>query len=151
MSTTLHRLMRHHARILVVLDTMWGSGGNADRWFIINPHNRSGQRLYKLTGLRIGQVWVTNACPEQTTHARAHGTPDACWLYDNLKAASLALPQVPVLVCGKVAQSTMEEMVEDIGLPKLGPIISMPHPAARSWTKRGISAMQRRIARTLSA
>lgn len=129
------------ARVLVVLDTMWGRGGDADRWFTINPRNHSGARLYWLTGLHLGQVWVTNACPQQTRHAHAHGKPDGNWLLENFMMLPARAMRLPMLVCGKVAQDTFRRMEYEHD----GPVIELLHPAARTWTRATLDSTQRKL------
>lgn len=131
------------ARVLVILDTMWGRAGAADRWFTINPRNHSGSRLYRLTGLSLGQVWVTNACPQQTGHANAHGKPDGNWLLDNLMMLPARAMRLPLLVCGKVAQDTFRRMEYEHD----GPVVELLHPAARTWTKETLTAVERKLRR----
>jgi hypothetical protein len=132
---------------VVVLDTMWGEGGDAPKWFLINPSNHSGRRLYSLTGSHYGNIAVVNACPGQTTHATKHGTPSPIWLAHSL----LALPKhytrrgVPLLVCGKVAQSTFEQLTIQWG----GPVLYIDHPAARSWTKAKLDQVRKQIRRAM--
>lgn len=130
------------AKFLVVLDTMWGvSPGRAPAWFIINPWNHSGRRLYKLTEARVGELWVTNACPLRTDHAKRHGMPNPEWLHHNLWNMPLHCRRLPLLVCGKVAEQTYRES----GYKHLGTVMFMAHPAARNWTRLRLLKAQRII------
>jgi hypothetical protein len=138
---TYARYSIRQARCLVVLDTMWGSGGKADPWFTINPYNHSGKRLYRLTGLELGQVWVTNACPEQTTHANAHGRPSARWLGACLRLLPPRARRLPLLVCGKVAQATYAE----VKVKHYGEVFFMLHPAARTWTRQELERRTKQL------
>lgn len=123
-------------RIVVVLAVQWGMPGDvASRWFRINPWNHSGKRLYRLIG--HGVFKVTNACKELVHRASDQGTPDAAWLRSNLKVLR---PDI-VLVCGNVAQSTFKrDMVPESAL-----VFRLPHPAARTWTKKQIESWARRL------
>jgi hypothetical protein len=128
-------------RFLVILDTMWGTVGRAPRWFEINPRNHSGRRLYRITDTAPGEIWVTNACPQSVGHARQHGQPSTIWLATCLHALPRHLRRVPLLVCGKVAQRTYEAAKWRHG----GPVVLLPHPAARSWTKQQLRAVQHQL------
>jgi hypothetical protein len=137
---------------LAILDTMWGDDGVAPHWFPINPDNHSGRRLYRLTGARDWDVWVANACPQQTSHARLHGTPSPAWLRSCFSRIKSPWQDSPLLVCGKVAQATYDEMIAICGKhPPIhrGPVIRIMHPAARTWTKLEIARVQRLIRRSL--
>lgn len=132
---------------LVILDTMWGTRGNAPHWFTINPQNHSGRRLYKLTGASEGHLWVTNACPQSVRSAKEHGTPSTIWLRESFAEIPQRWRSGTLLVCGKVAQQTYDAMMAE-GRPRFshrGPVISMQHPAARTWTKSKLEDMQRII------
>lgn len=124
-------------RFLVVLDTMWGAGGEkAPAWFAINPLNHSGKRLYKITRSAFGGVWVTNSCKFQVGHSNAHGKPDPICLAANLRRLPVWCKKLPLLVMGKVAQQTYCEISWD----HEGPVLMFPHPAARNWTKASLQA-----------
>lgn len=131
------------ARFIAVLDTMWGATGRAPKCFFINPHNASGRRLYKLTQARPSDLIVVNSCREQVGHANAHGTPDPEWLLASLRSVPDLYRSGVLLVCGKVAQKTFDQIAEHWR----GRVICMPHPAARTWTKQQIADMQRHIAK----
>lgn len=133
--------------ILVVLETMWGTHGSAPRWFPINPDNHSGKRLYRMTGMEDWHVWVTNACPQQTGHATQHGKPSPRWLHESLiRLPRHISPWTPLLVCGKVAQATYDEVCEN-GYEHLGKVLRLRHPAARTWTTEQMQAVRRTITR----
>ncbi len=134
-------------RFLAILDTMWGFGGKAPRWFHINPCNASGRRLYRLTGVSERELLVTNACPQQTKHATRHGVPDARWLFQSLSNVPSAFRTAPLLVCGVVATATYCTLVEHDGFEWDGPVLYLKHPAARTWTKAEIARVARRIQR----
>lgn len=130
-------------KFLVILDTMWGTGGRAPRWFHINPQNHSGRRLYALTGARYGELYVTNACPQQTTHATRHGRPDAGWLAVSLRLIPGNAHRAPLLVCGAVAQRAYERILARTG--HVGPVYYMKHPAARTWTRKELDRVRQEI------
>lgn len=129
------------ARCLVILDTMWGEGGRAPRWFAISPYNHSGKRLYYLTGLRFPQVWVANSCREQMTASHQHGKPDPKWLAECLTILPGNIKKLPLLVCGAVAQKTYKAC----GYNYEGPVEFLPHPAARLWTKELLEETKQRL------
>lgn len=141
--------MAREPYFLAVLDTMWGAHGRrAPHWFQINPHNHSGRRLYRLTGASVGHLWVTNACPVQTGHARAHGTPSAEWLFESMSRVRREWCNAPLIVCGQVAQRTFDELIAHYGLPSTwhdGPVLRMKHPAARTWTAQELARVARRL------
>jgi hypothetical protein len=135
------------ARIVVLLESMWGWGGfntpgeETPRHFCINPRNFSGRRLYRLCS---GEPFlVTNSCRYVQSCATAHGTPDTLWVYDNLR---LLMPFELLLVCGKIAQSTFEQVKD-----RLPPFryLYMDHPAARRWSNAKLDDMTYRIAEEL--
>jgi hypothetical protein len=139
-------------RIVAVLESMWdwrgmtsGAGyDRAPRWFQINRENFSGRRLYRIVGGEA-RLLVTNACPELVTRASEHGIPDPVWLRQNLLQLA---PFSLLLLCGKVAQETYRRTE----LPSEGrpwPVISMLHPAARTWTKTMIEDAASRVAAAL--
>jgi hypothetical protein len=135
-------------KFLAVLDTMWGSGGAAPRWFHINPWNVSGKRLYALTGATFRELKVTNACPQQTTHATKHGTPSAWWLAENLtRYLPSGYAGAPLLICGTVAQKTFAKLARH---QHNGPVILMPHPAARNWSRANVERWQRTLLKEIS-
>lgn len=123
-------------QIVAVLEVMWGLRGDKQRrWFRINPFNHSGRRLISIVG--HGNFIVTNACPDVVYRAQDRGTPSKKWLAANL---GILQPDL-VLVCGKVAQETFEPaMVRD-----WCHIIELPHPAARTWSKRTIAKAKRDV------
>lgn len=140
------RLKRFGCKFLVILDTMWGHcSKKADQWFPINDRNFSGNRLYKLTGSRFPEVWVTNACRMMTTHATLHGDPSIEWLNNNLEMLPAYAKKLPLLVCGKVAKKVFKQVTYE----HQGPILKIMHPAARTWTKRKIKLTQNKIARMI--
>lgn len=125
-------------RVVVVLAVQWGYPGDpVVRWFTPNPYNHSGGRLIKLIG--HGAFKMTNACPDIVYRADQQGTPDPAWLRRNLQALQ---PEV-VLVCGRVAQDTFKRDM----VAKGARVFSLPHPAARTWTKAMIAQWARRIQR----
>jgi hypothetical protein len=137
-------VLERTARYLVVLETMWSdTSGVAPRWFPINAYNHSGRRLYKLTDSAYPSVWVTNACPQRTTHARLHGTPSPRWLYDSLTGLPAGARRLPLLICGAVARDTYKAS----GYAHRGPVLFMLHPAARTWTKTALRRATNRVAR----
>lgn len=126
-------------KIVVVLDVMWGIRGDKPvRWFRINPYNHSGRRLMGLIG--HGDFKVTNACPDVVYSASGKGTPSKPWLRANLKALQ---PGV-VLVCGKVASATFEQ-----SMCPSARIVTMDHPAARTWSKRTLAIAKRKISEAI--
>jgi uracil-DNA glycosylase len=123
-------------RIVVVLAVQWGyPGDTVARWFHPNPYNHSGGRLIRLIG--HGAFKMTNACSDIVYRATQQGTPDPAWLRRNLRALR---PDV-VLVCGKVAQATFERGM----VGKAAKVFKLPHPAARTWSKRMIEQWAKRI------
>lgn len=130
-------------KFVAILDTMWGTGGRAPQWFLINPQNHSGRRLYKLTGARYGDLVVVNACAQQTRSARHHGTPSVEWLAASLAAVPTSRRGAVLLVCGAVAQRTYDRLA----VPWNGPVVRMPHPASRTWTRAQLLAVRKQIAK----
>jgi len=124
-----------HCKAAAVLDTMWGFDGKAPAWFRINDFNHSGRRLYNLLGHK--DLWVTNACREQVSHAKLHGVPDSEWLAKNLQRIQYDL----LLVCGKIAQRAYTECMYKPNCV----VLLMPHPAARMWSKAMIDYWQEKI------
>ena len=136
--------------VIVVLEVMWGwkskttGSGHSEKapsWFVINPLNHTGKRLYYF----LGKDWkgvVTNACPELVSSAKERGRPDIVWLHNNL--ADLQ-PFDLLLVCGRVAQKTF---AKKSSWYKRGDerVIYIPHPAARGWTKKGLERTKKLIA-----
>jgi hypothetical protein len=131
-------------KIVAVLDSMWdwrrrttGAGHcEAPRYFRINPQNFSGKRLYRIAG-RDTDLLVTNSCRELCSSANHHGTPDANWLFENLKILE---PFDLLLICGKVAQATYALSGYEFERK-----IEMPHPAARMWTNAMLDAATERV------
>jgi hypothetical protein len=141
--------MKHY---LAILDTMWGGDGVAPHWFTINPRNASGRRLYRLTGATERTLIVTNACPQRTAHATKHGTPSSEWLRDSIRQIPARYRHGVLLVCGKIAQQTYDEMLTEYGHgPHYGLVQFIKHPAARNWTHDEIERTARRIQRTPQA
>lgn len=121
------------ARIVALLESMWGWGGyndageEAPRFFRINPDNHSGRRLYSLCGDH--SLLVTNCCRRVQATANHHGVPDLEWVRENLR---MSYPIDLLLVCGRVAKKTFEQ----IRTPHPAyQILFMDHPAARRWSK----------------
>lgn len=126
--------MPHH--FIAVLDTMYGNKpGRAPRWFYINPKNTSGRRLYQLTRTTYMDhlLRVTNACPELVDSAHQHGKPDAEWVLHNLESMTRGnynpWATATLLVCGSIAHRTYKLSEWQ----HAGPVIFLPHPAARVW------------------
>lgn len=127
-------------RVVALLEVMWGDLDDKPlRWFRINPYNHSGKRLISLIG--HAQFTVTNACPDVVYAANQRGTPCKAWVRRNLKALR---PDV-LLVCGKVAGSTFEA-----DMCPLATVLTLPHPAARMWSKPLLARTRNRIARAIS-
>lgn len=122
-------------KVGVVLETMWGTPGNAPEWFRINPQNNSGKRLIKLIGHE--DFWVTNVCKEQVGNANQHGVPDLNWLAKNLKRVQCDR----LLVCGRIAQKSFDQLPSRLEYP----ILYLPHPAARNWSKERLEYWQKEI------
>lgn len=131
--------------VIALLDTMWGNGGTAPRFFSINPRNFSGRRLYRLTGAGV-ILRVTNCCRKMQTHANAHGTPEPAYVAANLTPMS-GKPCKVILVCGKIAQATYK--ASGFKAPANVTVIEMPHPAARTWTNAALDATAARIAKAV--
>lgn len=130
-------------KIVAVLETMWGDRvGRAPRYFKINPYNLSGKRLYRFVGPEnVSRLVVTNCCRELVTSVKQHGKPDAHWLDENLERLN---PSV-VLICGRVAQETFDETGRQYaGCHK---VIYLPHPAARTWTKKSLRETARKVSK----
>jgi hypothetical protein len=133
--------------IVAVLDTMWdwkqqtSSAGykQAPRYFRINPNNFTGRRLYRLVGK--AKLLVTDSCPELVSNPKQHGTPDPQWLSDNLFILNDLRRIDLILVCGKVAQRTIQECPSVPNCSQL----AIPHPAARTWTKAQLDETAKKI------
>lgn len=126
--------------VVALLDSMWGNGGAAPRFFTINPHNFSGRRLYRMVGKGC-RLQVTNCCPVMQTHANSHGQPSPEYVAENLRRAGSFKV---LLVCGKVAQATYKASGYR---PSPGvTVIEMMHPAARTWTNAVLDTVTKRIA-----
>jgi len=130
---------------IVVLEVMWdwrsrttraGYTEQAPPWFVINPQNFTGSRLYDW----LGYDWhgtVTNACQEVVSSADQRGTPDPGWLGANLETLIRSRKPKLLLVCGNVAQKTYQRIKPE--LPMDGTrLVLTPHPAARGWTIEGL-------------
>mgnify|MGYP003138429018 FL=1 len=132
--------MNNRKRIIAVLDTMWdwrqrtSSAGytprEAPRYFRINPENHSGKRLYRFVGDH--ELLVTNACRELAQSANHHGTPNPDWLKENLEILHQEKPIDLILVCGKVAQKTFDQL--GFQEPNTVQVMKILHPAARTWS-----------------
>ena len=146
--TPLITRMERQCKFLVVLETMWGPNlsGGVPRWFCISPHNNSGKRLYKLTGTSFLNVWVTNCCKYGVDSAREHAKPQWKWLRNNLFILSPKLRALPLLVCGKVAGETYGRFAFE----HEGPVLELPHPAARKWSRELIAKYQAEIQKLTS-
>lgn len=112
----------------------------APRYFRINPRNHSGRRLYSLIGPGA-RLLVTESCRELVSAANRHGTPDPEWLRENLQLLDDP-PFDLLLVCGKVAQATFTRCDYT---PRQAPVMEIPHPAARTWTRQQIDEIAARI------
>lgn len=139
------------ARIVALLESMWGWGGyydvgaEAPRFFRINPDNHSGRRLYQLCGAH--NFVVTNCCKTVQQSASDHGTPDIVWLKDNLFKAQDDGMTV-LLICGKIAKATFQRMkdVYPASVLYLTPkCLFIDHPAARRWSKARIASTAQEI------
>lgn len=150
------------ARVVALLDSMWSWAGYntpgelAPRFFRINPDNFSGRRLYKLVGNH--DLLVTNCCSIVQQSANHHGKPNVEWVHANLlRAQKFDL----LLVCGKVAKATFEEItsipsgatdgiayIEGLNL-NLIRWYAIDHPAARRWTQEKIEQTRLHIERLL--
>jgi len=124
-------------RCVAILETMWdwlsmtsrAGYKQAPRYFHINPDNHTGKRLYYFLDDKYSLL-VTNVCRELVSGPNEHGKPNKVWLRNNLKRL---MPIDLLLVCGNPAKETFAKVrsrFEDI--PK---IVTMPHPAARMWSK----------------
>jgi hypothetical protein len=131
-------------RTIAILEVMWDWNAQtsavnpnylaeAPRAFRINPQNHSGKRLYKLIGHK--NLLVTNACPELVSSAKGEGNPDVEWLKESLRGLA---PYELLLVCGKVAQKTYDQVYGGHAARTL----YIPHPAARQWTARDLQFAQ---------
>lgn len=132
------------AKVVALLESMWGWGGynapgeEAPRFFHINRDNFSGRRLYKLVG--DNDLLVTNCCSIVQRSANHHGEPDLQWTRDNLRmAGKFDL----LMVCGKVAKATFEQVREENPPYQ---ILYMDHPAARRWTQAKLIQTMEEIA-----
>ena len=151
------------ARIVALLDSMWGWGGyneageEAPRYFRINPDNLSGRRLYRLCGDH--ELLVTNSCRMVQRHANAHGEPDIEWVRANLIKTSAEMDLL--LVCGRIARQTFEiaasvsslEGVADgrayLGAGHVFSYYVIDHPAARRWSNEKMEITKTHIERLL--
>lgn len=125
-------MRRVHTRCVAVLDTFWsspGDGPNAPGMFRINPYNFTGRRLYWLLGHK--DLWCTDACKNVVYKSIDHGKPDPEWLASNLRRLSCDL----LLVCGRVAERTFHVC----GYAPDCRVVTIPHPAARNWTKEKLN------------
>jgi hypothetical protein len=135
--------MVKNCKALVILESMYGYAESAaPRWFCINPGNHSGKRLYSLTGLRFGEIYVTNCHHRMGTHSGFHGKPNYEWLADNLIMLGAKLQNLPLLICGSVARDTYMNMIGKGLHQSTNPLFYLKHPAARTWTKKEISDAQ---------
>lgn len=138
-------------KVVAVLDTMWDWRGltttagyrQAPRFFQINPNNFTGRRLYQLIGSN-SKLLVTDACPELVSSPKEHGTPNTKWLRDNLVQLHSLMHGIDViLVCGRVAQKTFQQIHLEFTRTE---VIEIPHPAARTvWTKAYIEQIHNQI------
>lgn len=140
---------RYKATVAVVLDTMWGWCGRepeqAPRWYRINPENHSGKRLYKLTGLGMRELLVTNICREVVSNPNQYGKPDKVWLRENLGLMDCSV----LLVCGTRARDTFEQLNR---VPvEVGRILKISHPAARNWTTAKLDEVSKLIKDAIDA
>ena len=121
--------------VVAILDTMWGWCGaerQATPYFIINPKNASGRRLYQFT--KGAQLFVTNSCKELGKTANDHGVPDPIWLQSNLDLLNNKYGIDILLICGKVAQKTYIKTDHYFNHGKTE-IKFMMHPVARTWSR----------------
>jgi len=137
---TLERLRAARPKIVVVLEVMWGMPTDkVQRWFHINPYNHSGRRLIDIIGHQ--DFRVTNACPQLVHSARSKGKPSKEWLSANLSKLQTDI----VIVCGNVAQATFEP-----SMASGAQIVKLPHPAARSWSKKAVEQARRKVAKAVA-
>lgn len=136
---------------LVVLDTMWGDRrAQAPRWFVINPTNRSGMMLYRLTGVSQEKLLVTNVCRYMETNPNIHGKPDVGWTTENLtKRIPKGFVGSTVLVCGSVARKTvLKTFPRSVRFRRKMKVfgtefIFIDHPAARNWSEQKVKQVQK--------
>lgn len=128
------------AKAVAVLEVQWGPWRRPAPYFKINPHNFTGRRLYWFLG--HDDLLVTNACPEIVDTPNGRGKPDAAYLYKNLCALA---PFNVLIVCGRVAQATWEQIHESVGTTSFRTVY-IPHPAARAaWNRNRLDEAQKAI------
>lgn len=141
------------AKIVALLDSMWGWGGyndageDAPRYFRINPENHSGRRLYSLCG--DNHLLVTNCCRKVVASANEHGVPDSSWVAENMKFLRSEGTTL-FLICGKVAQKTFEGCFSPTDRACFR-YLYIDHPAARRWSRAKIHSVTEEIARICRA
>lgn len=130
-------------RVVALMEVMYDWRGmtsgagyeeTAPPYYRINPDNKSGGVLYSWLGKKgeyYDELLVTNACPQLVTGPNQRGKPDRAWVSKNLKELA---PFCLLLVCGKVA--AMHYAQADAENAR---IIELPHPAARTWTRRDLN------------
>lgn len=125
--------MKNQRTVLAILQSMWHHEAptKAPLYFVINPRNRSGAKLYRITtGHRL---YVTNSTSVCGTGPDSNAPIDMAFLERAIRRARERLKADTLLVCGRQAKEAFERLPPDLqALPHL----IMPHPAARNLTNR---------------
>jgi hypothetical protein len=116
--------------VLAILQSMWhyDAPAKAPLFFRINPRNRSGAKLYKITAGH--KLLVTNSTSVCGTGPDSNAPIDLKFLERAIRRADRMKIDV-LLVCGRQAKEAFEQLPEDL---RRKPHIIMPHPAARNLT-----------------
>lgn len=99
------------------------------RFFVIDPQNHSGKRLYRVTD--GWHLRVTNACPQWGTDPSHRGR--TC--LDSLERSIYAREWDALLVCGKQAHAAVDQLLErdpQFRYEYGDRIVRMKHPADRT-------------------
>ena len=109
---------------------MWGAErGKAPLFFKINPRNRSGAKLYRIT--QGHSLVVTNTASICGHSPDDHQPIDQAHLMRALDRLRKGIGIDLILVCGNQAKEAWNALPAEY---RSGPHIIMPHPAARNLT-----------------
>lgn len=116
--------------VVAILQSMWGpERGTAPLFFRINPRNRSGAKLYRITDGH--SLVVTNTASVCGDSPDDHQPIDLAHLKRALDRLRNGIGVGAVLVCGNQAKEAWLELPAKY---RATPHIIMPHPAARNLT-----------------
>lgn len=135
--------------ILAVLQNAWTDETNYDRlnkrkplWFHINPLNKTGKKLYRIT--KGYDLRVTNVCPEWKLNPREKGKSDIDFVSRALKSGDYLI----YLVCGNQAIETFKKYQKEFSKVidfRKKIVIFMPHPASRTLTNKLLDEVKREL------